>query len=83
MSIRTIQLKKAEIVYHKNNVPQARNPIYQIPVRETCDYCNTGKKHIFKTLYSLYYHTKTEHGTEYGSKEFVMKLADELIGDVL
>jgi len=81
MSISTIELKKPEVKYQENNIPQARNPVYQIPVRETCGYCHTGKKHVFKTLYSLYYHTKNEHYNEYGCKEFVMKLADKVIGD--
>ena len=82
MSVRTIQLKKPEIIYQRNNIPQARNKIYQIPVRETCEYCNTGRKHVYKTLYSLYHHLKITHSGEYGYKESVMKLADELIGDL-
>jgi len=80
MSITTIQLKKPETVYQKNNIPQARNPIYQIPIRETCEFCS-GKKHVFKTLYSLYYHTREEHGNEFGYKKYVMALADKIIGD--
>jgi hypothetical protein len=81
MSVRTIQLKKPEIIYQRNNIPQARNPVYQIPIRETCEFCS-GRKRVFKTLYSLYYHTREEHGNEYGCRAFVMKLADELIGEI-
>ena len=78
MSITAIQLKKPDTIYKANNIPQARNPIYQIPIRTTCDYC-TGKKRVFKTLYSLYYHTKEDHGSEYGYKKSVMDLADKII----
>lgn len=78
MSTCTIQLKKPETVYQKNNIPQARNPIYQIPIRETCEFCS-GKKRVFKTLYSLYYHTREDHGNEYGCKNYVMGLADKII----
>jgi hypothetical protein len=78
MSITSIQLKKPEIRYQENNIPQARNPIYQRRVRIKCSHCS-GKKRIFKTLYSLYYHFREEHGNEYGYKNYVMSLADKLI----
>ena len=80
MSISTFRLKKPEVKYQENNIPQARNPVYQIPIRETCEFCS-GKKHVFKTLYSLYYHTREEHGNESGYKKYVMALADKIIGD--
>jgi hypothetical protein len=82
MSVRTIQLKKPEVKYQENNIPQARNPVYQIPIRETCEFCS-GRKRVFKTLYSLYYHTREEHGRESGCKAYVMGLADKIIGDTL
>ena len=78
MSITTIQLKKPEIQYQENNIPQARNPIYQRPIRAKCPYCS-GKKRIFKTLYSMYYHFREEHDDEHRFKNYTMSLADRII----
>lgn len=78
MSVVSIQLKKPEIIYQENNIPQARNPIYQRPIRVKCPYCS-GKKKVFKTLYSLYYHFREEHEYEYDFKNYTISLADKII----
>ena len=78
MAITAIQLKKPDIVYKANRVPQARNPIYQIPTRKKCDYCD-GRSKEYSTLYKLHYHLLKDHEYEYGTRNYVMSLADRLI----
>jgi hypothetical protein len=78
MSITTIQLKKPEKHYPKNNIPQARNPTFKIKTRVRCDFCS-GKSRFFKNLYQLHYHLLKNHEYEFGTRKYVMRLADQLI----
>ncbi|MBT4327275.1 MAG: hypothetical protein HOD60_10295 [Candidatus Nitrosopelagicus sp.] len=66
--------------YQRNNIPHAYNPSYQQQVRVKCSFCTEKrKKKIYKTLYRLHYHLLKDHEYEYGTRNYVMSLADKLI----
>jgi hypothetical protein len=65
--------------YARCNVPHSNNPVFMEHTNQICIFCNKSQRRQYHNLYQLHYHLIQNHRGEYGTKSWVMDLADKIL----